>query len=226
MPTRQHRIRDLLTGRDTFATTMLVLLIDKYGTEALTWSPETIKMELESDFAISELPRENFDRLMAAAQVVTSDDFYKRLPTFIFLCNVLSGISPDAFDPADSKECAWGMTEALILSPPEDDDPYAMEIRHYLGAVLDQEGIREPPDLLRLAIRDTPSGEADYSDMSMGEPTMFQAEFEMQANKSQEIKEMLQTMLRELFDQLEAIELVNGDTKKLLERVRGNLSAA
>ncbi len=228
MPSRQKRVRDLLTSRDTFATTMLVLVIDKYGTEALNWAPETLKLEIQDDFAIDELSKESFDRLMAAIQVVTSDDFYKRLPTFIFLCNVLSGSNPDAFDPADARECAWAMTEAMLLSPPEqgDENPYSAEIRYYLGAILDDEGIRDPPDLLRLGIRDTSTGHADFSDMSLEEPSMFAAEFQMQADKSREIKEMLQTLLRELFDQLEAIELVNGDSNKLLERVQGNLNSA
>jgi len=228
MPSRQSRVQNLLLSDDAFATTLLVLLIDEYGSEALAWSPETIKWELEDDFAIRELSKDIFDRLMAAIQVVTSDDFYKRLPTFIFLCNILSGSSPDAFDPADAKECAWGMTEAMLLSPPESEDkePYASEIRHYLGAVLDNEGIREPPDLLRLAIRDTVSGTADYTGMSIEDPVMFGAEFGMQTDKSTEIKEMLQSNLRELFEQLESIELVNGDTKKLLERVQGNLTSA
>ena len=79
---------------------------------------------------------------------------------------------------------------------------------------------------MRLGIRDTSTGHADFSDMSLEEPSMFAAEFQMQADKSREIKEMLQTLLRELFDQLEAIELVNGDSNKLLERVQGNLNSA
>lgn len=221
MYTRQQRLRDLLTSDDSFATTLLVVLIDTYGTEALEWSPETILMELKDDFAIQDFPQDNFDRMMAAIQVVTSDDFFKRLPSFIFLCNIFSGTNPDQFDPADAKECAWGMTEALLLSPPEDENPFSEEIRHYIGQVVDQEGIRTPPDLLRLGIRSTTSGQADFSDMSLEEPSMFAAEFQMQAGKAKEIKQMVQANMTELFDQLESLPLKNGDTQKLLQRLRG-----
>src|SRR5690606_21189804 len=82
------------------------------------WSPETIAMELEDDYNI-RIPQLNRDKLFMAISLVTSDDFFCRLRRFIDACNVLSGSElSSAFDYADAMECAWGMTEALLIQPP------------------------------------------------------------------------------------------------------------
>lgn len=227
MPIAQDTLRNRWMSEETFGTTLLVMLIDQYGTESLSWAPKTIRLEVEEDQGI-QMPDAIFNRLMAAISVVTTDDFYKRLPVFIYLCNALAGADtdPDEFDPADSKECAWGMTEAMLLSPPDQDDPepYTDQIRHYLGYILDEEGIREPPDLLRMALRDTAGGRADYAGLDAADPAMFAAGFEQAADKSAEIKTMLEEALTELFEQLSALPVKNGNTRDLLKRVQGNLA--
>ena len=212
----------LLTDDDSYGTTLLAIVMDHYGTEALQWAPETLKMQLEEDFAI-EVPESNFNRLMAAISVVTSDDFYRRLPRFIQICNALAdaNVSPDVFDPADSKECAWGLTEALMLSPPDPrvDDPFTEEIRYYIGAILDNEGIRNPPDLLKLGIR-SPQGEEEEPDtLSMTDPDIFKFEYDQQLGKSQEISQMVKANLNEMFAQLSSLQLENGNTDKLAQKI-------
>lgn len=224
-------IRRLLADSDTFATTLLVIAVDVYGLDAVAgsgqWAPETLISELQEDFDI-EIPRVNQDKLMAAINLVTSDDFYQRPAKFVQLCNVLAGSElDDSIDLADAMECAWGLTEAVLISPPEDlENPFNPEIYYYLGRVLDAEGIKEPPDLLRLAIRDTESGGADYSDMDVEDPEMFAAEYSVQANKSKEISDMLEEQLLELFQQLQQLPLRTGNTKELLSRVGGRVLAA
>lgn len=228
MPTQQQTLRNILGDDDTFTTLLLVVLIDTYGTEALQWSPETVIMELEDDYNV-RLTKLNRDKIVVGMNLLTSDDFYKRPSRFVQMCNVLAGseLTPE-FDKADAMECAWGLTEAMLLSPPEPDDenPFNEEIRHYLGRILDEEGIREPPDLLRLAIRDTPSGGADYGDMDTEDPSMFAAEYQVQADRSQEIKEMLEDGLQNLFSALASLPLKNGNVKDLLKRVQGRLQHA
>src|SRR5687768_5208130 len=83
-------LRTILTNQETFATPLVVAMLDEYGTEFLTWSPRTIRMETEADFGI-DWPQLNFDRLMAGVALLTTDAFYSSLPDFIDLCNILSG---------------------------------------------------------------------------------------------------------------------------------------
>lgn len=143
-------------SRETFASVLLTLFLDKFGIEALDWDPATITLEIEEEFDV-ELPQLALDKLLVAIQILTTDKFFKSLPDFVTFCNVLGGDTyrPDMWDPADAEEVAWGITEALLISLPEDDDkePFTDEVRGYVGAVLDSEGIINAPDILRIALR-------------------------------------------------------------------------
>ncbi len=142
---------------DSFATTLLALFIDTYGTEGLDWDPMTIQSEIEQDFGV-KVERSVFDRLMAGIAILTTDSFYKSLPDFIALCNVLAGDSydPAVFDPADSAEIAWGMSEGMLISPPEDDEenPFSEDIVNYIAQTLKSEGLLTPPDVLKVGMKE------------------------------------------------------------------------
>jgi hypothetical protein len=215
---QSNHVQRTLQDPETYATTLLAIVIDRYGTDALTWSPETLRLQLGEDFG-AIMPRVNCDRLMAGIVILTTDYFYKNLPRFIQLCNALSGdgCDPGMFDPADSIECAWGMTEAMLLSPPDEDEPFCDEIRQYITAVLKDEGYVVPPDVLRIAIDGDFSRQIDttFSD----DPVMFSAIYKTQAAKSGEVAETLRDNLIALIQQLNALPLVNGQTKELLQRL-------
>lgn len=203
---------------DTFATVLLTIFVDKYGTEGFQWSPETIAMEIAEDFNV-QLSQPVFDRLMTAIDLVTSDSFYQSLPDFINQCNILSGdtYDPRTWDPADSLECAWGITEALLLSPPEDDNPFSDEIVGYIGKVLDEEGITNPPDVLKIAVRDkVPTNTVhEFSD----DPIMFDSVYALETSKSDDITQALAGGLQRLATQLEALPLRTGNTKQVVKQM-------
>ncbi len=198
---------------DSFGTTLLVMFADRFGTEGLHWDPNTIIMMVEREFQVA-LPGYSFDRLMAAISLQLSDGFYQDLRTFIDVCNVLSGdlYDPRTWDPADASECAWGIVEAFFLCPPEGDEPYSEEILAYIGKVLDAEGIKTPPAILRMAIRDSVEHQDDYSD----DPAMFAGIDEFQRSKSSEITATLKRNLRNLQQQLQSLPLRTGDAKDVV----------
>jgi len=206
------------TSPETFASVLLTVFLDAFGTEALEWDPGTIAMEIEDEFNV-DLPQTSFDKLMAAIQILTTDRFYKSLPDFITFCNVLDGdeYRPDTFDPADAEEVAWGITEALLISPPDDNDPdpFSDEIRAYIGAVLDREGIINPPDILRIALRVarvSPSIQ-DFSD----DPAMFNAVYDLETGKTEDINRTIVLRTQLLAAQLGALNLQNGNAKQVAE---------
>jgi len=218
---QKRTLQDAWTGKGTFATTLLLMFVDAYGTEGFTWAEQTIRMEIEDDFEV-KLPQANFDRLMAAVAILTTEDFYKSLPDFIQLCNILSGspYDPRQWDPADATEVAWGITEAVLIEPPDEDEPFTEEIRAYIGKVLDDEGIMEPPDILRLASRETAADisnriQADFTD----DPTMFTAIYEFEAAKTDDINGSLLRALTSLASQLEALPLKDGNTEEVVQRM-------
>ena len=223
MPTLPRlRLKQVFENSENHATTLLVAAVDMYGTELFTWAPETIGIELKEDVGAT-LPPDNLDKLMAAVSIVTSNEFYKDLTKFIQLCNVLSGdeFDPEVFEPADSAEMAWGMTEAMLLSPPEEEEPFSDEIRFYMGHTLSEEGILTPPDVLGIAIMENAADPLnDLSD----DPAMYEAFYANQQSKSQEITEMVKEQISVLMAQLEALPLAEGSTEDMLKKLKNNMS--
>jgi hypothetical protein len=199
---------------------------DPPGSNCYTWHPATILLEVRDDFGV-ELPRPSFDRLMAGIHLVTSDAFYKNLPTFIEVANVLSGglYDPTTWDPADATECAWGITEALLLGPPDDEDeePFADPIRAYVGAVLDREGILDPPDVLRIATRKGGLGQSARVLSGIDNPATAEAIKRTEAAKVGEITDHVRANLRMLVGQLEALDLAHGDARALAGKLAHTL---
>lgn len=210
--------RNLWLNEDVYAATLLVLFIDTYGTEGLEWHPSTIKMQVEADFNV-QLSKQTFDRLMAGITLVTTNYFYRNLPKFIDLCNILSGddFDPGVFDPADSAECAWGITEALIINP-DPDEEFADDIRHYITQVLLSEGYVTPPDVLRIAIDADFTNRVKYN--FSDDPEMFQGIYAVQQQKTGEITDMIRRQLGELLAQIQSLPLNNGQTDELIKRIR------
>jgi hypothetical protein len=228
MPTTEQRRRaglaEALRDPESFATTLAAIFLDEYGTTGLSWAPETIAMELRDDFGV-EPPPANFGRLMAGITLLTTDRFYKELPTFVTLCNVLSGdsVNPGMWDPADALECAWGITEALLLGPPEDgdDEPFCDDIRYYVGHVLHDEGILDPPDVLQIALREPPHRRAleQAARHAAADPRIGDAIKRLEVHKTQEITDNVRDSLDRLITQVQGLSLSNGDTAGLIERL-------
>jgi hypothetical protein len=209
-------LQEAWTSRETFAAVLLTLFLDRFGTEALDWDPATITLEIEEEFDV-DLSRLALDKLMVAIHLLTTDRFFKSLPDFIAFCGVLNGdfYQPTTFDPADAEDVAWGVTEAMLIAPPDETDPepFTNEIRAYIGSVLDSEGLINAPDILRIALRKarvSPSIE-DFSD----DPAMFNAVYDVEAGKTAEINQTIKTKTQILSAQLAALQLTNGTTQQV-----------
>lgn len=220
-PTGQ--IRHLLESGDAYATTLLVLCWDAFcdvgdrGDEWMQWHPAAMRINVQERFGVT-LPEITFDRLMAAVSIVTTDEFFQNLRSFVPLANVLAGseFDPETFDPADSAECAWAVTEALLLSPPDDDAKtpvFSEEIRKYIGRVLHQEGYVTPPDVLRIAIDGDFSAQVTYD---FGEdPEMFGMIHNVQTGKTDDIERVVRESLLEMALQLKTLTLRHGHTDEV-----------
>lgn len=224
MPNDQM-LKAMWKSPQTFASILLTVFLDRFGVEALQWDPATITLEVEEEFDV-DLPQISLDKLLVAISILTSDTFYRSLPDFVMFCNVLSGDTyrPDMFDPADSSEVAWGITEGLLIAPPEDsqDGPFSDEIRAYIGAVLDQEGIINAPDVLKIALR--VANVSDAADEFSDDPAMFNAVYEVEAGKSAEIDNIMRMKMQMLLGQLQALQLKNGSTGAVVKTLAASLA--
>lgn len=222
---RASLIRALFTDEDAYGTTLLVLALDGLGMECLEWHPMTLRTELETQFGC-RMSDANFDKLMAALTIVTTDLFFRDVPRFIQLANALVGDSfdPTVFDPADSLECAWAITEALLLSPPEEEEPFSDDVRAYVAFVLKNEGYVTPPDILKIALDADFSAQVQYD--FADDPEMFQGIYEVQQGKTAEVETVIRDSLTELLGQLQTLPLQQGNTRLIEQRAAKLLNAA
>lgn len=219
--------RAMLTGAGTYATVLLVWACDRLGFDVekkmpnvFLWSPETVLREIKDTTGVA-IPKRNFDKLMAAVAVITTDAFFQDVKRFIQLANILAGddFDPEVFDPADATECAWAVTEGLLLWPPDEDEqePFCDDIRHYIGKVLRDEGFVKPPDILRIAL------DADFSaTVTHGfsdDPEMFAAIHKNQEDKAADVAAALHQGLTEMLSQLSALRLETGTTEDIAAKI-------
>jgi len=159
---------------------------------------------------------------MASLEIVTSDGFYRDLPTFIRLCNALYNgtLDLESFDPADAGEIAWGITEALLVWPPDpqDDEPFDSKIVAYIGHALRDEGIMRPPDVLQLGILPDDVW-SQVQETFSDDPQMFAAIYDVEAAKTEEINQMVKFRLRRTLTLLDELPLQVGDAKDSIKRM-------
>jgi len=210
-------VKQAMSTRETSSTVLLVLAVDLLGPEVLQWDPATIRAELEELNGSETFPLSNFNKLMAAIEIVTSDSFYTSLPDFIRLCNVLYNgtIDLESFDPADAAEIAWGITEALLIWPPEpqEERPFDDKIIQYIGYALKDEGIMVPPDVLRLGVTGGENIWERVQGTFSDDPEMFAAIFAVEKAKTEEINQLVKDRLRRLLVTLDSLPLNTGDAK-------------
>jgi hypothetical protein len=220
--------RSLLLAEEAYATPLILLLLDCYGPEVLSWAPETIRLELEQDFKL-KLPKITLDKIMAAITILTTNYFYKDVTRFVEICNILAGddFQPDEFEPADASEMLVGITESLLLYPPNEDPEdteFSAEIREYISQVLKEEGILKPFDVLRFAFSQDASGKVDlaYAD----DPEMYSAIYSMQQEKTGELRTVYLENMTALMGQLKVLPLSHGSTDVVVNQLQQIVSNA
>lgn len=199
-----------IADKDSFAVTLLSAATAALGEELFEWDPATIQLEIRDELGI-EMPRPCVNRLNAAITLSTSNFFYQRLPDFIDICNTLwdGRINTGVYDPADTSEIAWGITEALLIWPPDKDDdrPFSDEILGYIGHTLAEEGIHRPPDVLRLGTMPPDQNWGKVAMTFSDDPEMFAAVDQVQAAKVDDIDQTIRERMTAVVGQLEALRI-------------------
>lgn len=204
--------RDVLVSLDSFMTTLIVVLIDEFGTAALAWDAETLRLELVDTFGVTQ-PATVFDKMLAGIAMLTTDRFYKSLADFVDLVPAIigCGYAPGQFDPLGCGELAWAISEALLIEPPEDpDNAFTQDIRLYIGRMLDREGIIDPPDVLRVALR-SGNRRADIAAIHGNDATTMSTINKVESAKTNEINETIKLNLTRLLQQISTVRLTNGN---------------
>ena len=223
----RQAITRLLLRSDAFGSVLLVALVDAWGLDeeagqacVFEWAPETILHTIRADFGVP-CPRLNFDKLLAAIAILTTDGFFNDLYRFTTIVNALVG---NGFDPTqeaypDVAECAWAMTEGILLYPPTEKETFNADIRAYLGMSLKNEGFTSAPDELQMATGDY-AATVDYSDIVGDDPAMTSAMLQFQSSKTDEVTQMIKDNLLDLQSQMHSLPLQIGKSADFMSRVR------
>jgi hypothetical protein len=209
--------REWLEDDTTYATCILALLIDEFGMEFVEWDPATVFMEINREFGFE--PSEGLqDRIHAASSLFASNLFHLSLETFSPVCDALSmGLSSsELFMPADLDSVLWGVTEAKLLEGDMfDETPFSHNIARYVGALLDQEGISKPPSVLAFA--EYPDGQQEQEQEAfMDDPELFNAYWDNQSTKQEELELQNKRQVLELMQQLRELP-IKGAQRNVIE---------
>lgn len=169
--------------------------------ELLSFDPRTVRLELQDAFGIPRIDYDTFGKLMAMVAVIGTDRFYRDLPAFIDICNILSGqvADVDIWDPADPYEIAWALTETGLLEGRDAEEPFSEEIRAYIGMSLYEHGFFSPPPSLSLAIMpDDARSPADVTADAELLPAIVSADIDRHAELDQMLRENVQELAAQL----------------------------
>jgi len=213
--------RDWLQDPTLFSTSAIVLLVDAWGSKFFEWDPATIEMELATTFGIDPTP-ELLDRVNAAVSLFNSNLFYLSLETFSAVCNALNFgvVSSEVFLPADLDDVLWGVSESrVLLGEFADETEFSHNIARYVGQLLDQEGVQDPPAILGFAERDERTQGIESEAFS--DEVESQVYFTRRAEEKEGLEAENNARLLSLFQQLTRLPLRYGD----VEQIKSQLSA-
>jgi hypothetical protein len=205
---------DRLAMEDPRAKTDPAVLMEGLN-EVFSWAPQTLRLELvRTTGVLVSWPA--MERLMAAITIISTDDFFQNGKRFIRLCNVLSGdsLDPEVWDPADTEECAWGITEAYMLTqlPP---DAYCDDVRYYVGSICREEGILQPPAVLAAVAKfddKLDTGLSEFTD----DPELYDIVNYVQQDRAAEIQSTVQARMQDLLEQIRELPLLHGSAEDML----------
>jgi hypothetical protein len=113
--------RKLLASDETFAFTLMTILLSYYGQDTFDENPVVLFKNLEEDFHIT-LPEESENRINAALTAMTTDLFYTQWDAFKTITIALNeGDIGDVEDEDDADdlsapEILWSITEVGLLT--------------------------------------------------------------------------------------------------------------
>lgn len=215
---------EFFTASDTFATTLLCLLIDKYGLEVLDWDPSTVEIQIKEDFGVQASPQA-LNRIQAGSAILTANLFHVSLEAYCTICNTLvHGISETgSFVPSSLNDMTWGMTEAALLEGADYlPQGFSHNINRYMGVILDQHGIYDPPSPFKTAEYPGTVQEDNLTALA-GDEMAFKAYWDRQAEEKQGIERFVNARLFHLLSEMKTLP-INGLNTQFIDSVRDALA--
>lgn len=205
----QKALRDWLLSGEAFGTSLLALLVDRSGTEAVSWHPEALREFLRAEVG-AEPPQAELDKLLAACAVLLSDEYRALEDRFTAVAHALAGngLQYEVYEPASVAELAWAVAETCLLDPPDGPpaEAFSPGVRALISETLREEGFLSAPAVLK-GLAEPPSPSLDFTD----DPELYSAVYQTQRDRAAEVESVVRHNLRELSRQLSALPLREAD---------------
>lgn len=201
------KLADYLKDPGIFATSLLVGLLDEFGTEMFEWDPDTLRLEIKSEYG-ADIPQSNMDKIQALTMVLTTDLFYRNLEAFMHVANSLghNGADFQAYDPPDVQEMAWALAETALVDPPDKGTSFGPEIVLYMREKLKAEGFSKAPRILAPFCGELVRDE-DVNGAFADDEVMYHGYWEGQQRKALAVDSFLQEGLQRIMAEIAALPL-------------------
>lgn len=222
---RKRQAADILVDPNAFASVLVMVLVDEFGTEFFSWEPETLTLEIQDRWKVS-LPEKNSDKVWALVLHLTTNEFTRNVDAFMHICNSLSGdgASFDTYELPTATEICWGVTECFAFEPPE--DAFSEDIKAFVVETLKLYGYHRVPKLLEKFVQ-MPVDAARIDETLTMDGIDYNAFWDSQMRRNIELDQSLVSRLTAMIRQLASVELKEADPQAvhmLLERAETTLA--
>lgn len=207
---KRDQIKGFLLNPETFATTLLVVIVDNYGVEALNADLGLVLDDLCSDFNIDRLPDVNSDKIGALITALTTDLFYTDWHIFNQTCEALNNdpVHPDVIDPATPEQMAWGVIEIALHEDPKDKPKFSDNVALYVGTLLGSYGLtRAPADLKFAKLAELPDSELNT------DQDLFKSYYSRMDEDLASVQDYVMSRAKSLFKELNSVPLQKRDAE-------------
>jgi hypothetical protein len=128
--------------------TLLLMLVDKYGQEAMEWEPEALRSTLKKDGI--QLSESVWTKILAGRVVVASGSPWRQWEQFHWVSYGLAGRAPN-FVYLERPEIGFLMAAVDTMKIIDRQRPFAEDIDKFVAAVLRERGIMYAPAPLDFA---------------------------------------------------------------------------
>ena len=134
---RQAAVELFMDG-DATATALHVAVLEHFGTAIYDWDPQTLALEIQSDF-FAEPIEANLERLHAMITAVGTDAFYKSVDGFYAISTAIEDGKArfEVFEPISAPEALWATYEVSLN---RETEPFSYGVKKYLDHLLNEEG--------------------------------------------------------------------------------------
>jgi hypothetical protein len=223
---QKDKLRDVLSDPNVHATTMLAVLLDNFGTDAINADPEVIADSLNNLVGYT-IPSKNLDKLQAIVATLATNQFLVSPRVFHAITNALngSGSETDVFDPVTPEEINWALTEVMLNSFDKDqsqnlDSMFSPSVKRYINEIYRLDGITLAPEPVKHLL--VPTGNIEDVEPF---PELAPAINQIAQEKSDEIKVYTVNHAARLIDELTSLPLQNAQpqAKERLVKALSNL---